>query len=168
MMGMKETLGLLEWDEEITINATKNSLQYVKGGQQMQEMRHLQSGFTDFLILPSFVGCCSLYTISFILQAVSVVIVSCVLVTKERRYKNIAHISWCTAATTLFMGILFTFFFTLVSLFSRDSCIILDHAENQKTTEGLPLLYPQELTPLLDSCLYSETKNAADNLKFGT
>ena len=35
MMGMKDTLGLLEWDEEIEINAIKNSLLYIKGGQKL-------------------------------------------------------------------------------------------------------------------------------------
>ena len=124
----------------------------------------MQSGFTDALITPIFIGSVSLYSISFILQALSVVIVSCVLVTKERKYKNVAHVSWCTAATTLFMGIIFTFFFTIVSLVGRDTCIILNQSESRGTTADMPLYYPEPIVPLLDECLFSDQKNAAHNL----
>ena len=120
------------------------------------------------MMTPVFVASGTLYLISFILQTLSIVIVGCVLVTKERKYKNVAHVSWCTAATTLFMGMIFTFFFTLASILIRDSCIVLDHTENTKTTADLALVYPQEITPLLDACLFSRTKNAADNLGFGS
>ena len=81
----------------------------------------------EVLIRPLFYGGLSVYLISFILQFVSIIIVSCVLITKERRYKNIAHVSWCTAAVTLVLGIIFTFFFTITALMARDSCIILDY-----------------------------------------
>ena len=97
----------------------------------------------DILVLPIFIGGSSLYAISFILQFISIIIVSCVLVTKERRYKNIAHVSWCTAAVTLVFGIIFTFFFTITALLARDSCIILDYTEAKKSTAELPLLYPE-------------------------
>ena len=83
----------------------------------------------DMLVLPVFIGGSSVYAISFILQFISIIIVSCVLVTKERSCKNIAHVSWCTAAVTLVFGIIFTFFFTITALMARDSCIILDYAK---------------------------------------
>ena len=121
----------------------------------------------DMLVLPIFISGVGLYTISFILQIVSIIIVTCVLITKERTYKNIAHVSWCTAAVLLVFGIIFTFFFTVTALIARDSCIILDYTKDHNSTADLPLLYPEYLSPLLDTCLFSDKKNAADNLNFG-
>ena len=98
----------------------------------------------------------------------SVIIVGCILLTKKRKYKRKANISWCTAATTLFIGIFFTFFFAVVSIIVRDNCIILEQAEVNKSSADMPLLYPQEVTPLLNACLFSTTKNMADYMGFGT
>ena len=153
---------------DTTLAAVETSSEYLRGGQEFQEQRHLQIAWMNMLVLPIFIGGSSLYTISFILQFISIIIVSCVLITKERRYKNIAHVSWCTAAVTLVFGIIFTFFFTITAVIARDSCIILDYTETKKTTAELPLIYPESLSPLLDSCLFSEEQNAADNLNFGT
>ena len=66
------------------------------------------------------------------------------------------------------MGIFFTFFFAVVSIIVRDTCIILEQAEIDKSSTDMPLLYPQEITPLLDACLFSTTKNMADHMGFGT
>ena len=119
------------------------------------------------IIFPIFIGVFSMYAISFIMQLHSVIIVSCVLVTKERKYKNVAHVAWTTAAITLFFGIIVTCFLTMTVLLNRDSCLVMEYSKEKGTTRDIPMLYPPEISPLLDTCLFEADKNAAINLNFG-
>ena len=84
----------------------------------------------------------------------SIYIISCILKTQERKYKNVAHISWISAFIMLIVGSLSACLFTLVSLLTDDHCTILDYTEDKKTVESVPHLYPEKLVPVLNTCLF--------------
>ena len=84
-----------------------------------------------------------IYSLSIISLVLSIVNVSCILKTQERKYKNVAHISWISAFIMMIVGSLSACFFTLVSLFTDDHCLILDSNEASSTVEGVPQLYPE-------------------------
>jgi glucan phosphoethanolaminetransferase (alkaline phosphatase superfamily) len=86
-----------------------------------------------------------------------VVIICCVMITKQRKYKNVAHISWIVGINTLLIAILVGSFLSLFALQTWDTCQVFKHSENNKTTSGLINFYPAELQPMLDSCIYGKT-----------
>lgn len=45
-----------------------------------------------------------------------------------------------------------------------DHCTILDYTEQTKDATGTPSIYPDNLAPLMNTCLFGETKNAAIEL----
>ena len=85
--------------------------------------------FANSSLLPLFSAAIGLYGLAFILQIIAIVIVSCVLATKERKYKNIAHVSWVTAAISLFFGIFLTCCNVIGTLTIRDACLVLDYTK---------------------------------------
>jgi hypothetical protein len=79
------------------------------------------------------------------------------MITKQRKYKNVAHISWIVGINTLLIAILIGCVFTFTALQGWDTCMVFQHSETTKTTIGLKNFYPEELQPLLDSCIYGKT-----------
>ena len=112
-----------------------------------------------------FIASVVIYSICIISIAVSMYIVSCILKTQERRYKNVAHIAWVSAFTMMIVGSLSACFFTIVSLLTDDHCNILEYTEAKKSVAGIPHLYPTDLVPILDTCLFAELKNASKDLE---
>ena len=96
----------------------------------------------------------------------SIVNVFLILVTQERKYKNVAHIAWASAFTMMIVGSLSACFFTLVALLTQDHCELLDYTERNNSTEKVPQIYPTELVPLLNECLF-ENQSVADLLGLG-
>ena len=68
----------------------------------------------------------------------------------------------------MIVGSLSACFFTSVSLFTDDHCLILDIKEQNDSVAGVPMLYPEQLVPILNTCLFSEAKNAAADLGIET
>jgi len=82
-------------------------------------------------VLPIFITTVVIYSLSVIFLLFSIVNVCCILSTHERKYKNVAHISWVSAFTMMIIGSLSACFFTLISLLIEDHCLILNYTETQ-------------------------------------
>ena len=105
-----------------------------------------------------------IYSVSVICIILSIFIVFCILKTQERKYKNVAHISWVSAFIMMIVGSLSACFFTLLSLLTDKHCEILDYTENNKSVDGIPLFYPTGTVSLLNTCLFGEQKSASIDL----
>lgn len=81
------------------------------------------------LILPIFITTVVIYSLSVICLIMSIFVVTCILTTQERRYKNVAHVTWISAFTMMIVGSMSACFFTLTSLLTEDHCVILDYTE---------------------------------------
>jgi len=66
-------------------------------------------------VLPSFIVSTVVYSLSVVFLLYSIINVCCIMKTQERKYKNIAHISWISAFLMMIVGSLSACFFTLVS-----------------------------------------------------
>ena len=95
----------------------------------MQANRSNEIDMVDSLVLPLFIKTLVVYSLSVVCLIVSMVIVSCILKTESRKCKNCAHIAWISAFTMLVVGSASACFFTLVSMFTKDHCDILDYTE---------------------------------------
>ena len=101
-----------------------------------------------------------IYSLSVICIIASIFIVFCILKTQERKYKNVAHISWVSAFIMMIIGSLSACIFTLISLLTENHCMILNYTEKQNSVNGLQDLYPTSIVPLLDTCLFGLEKEA--------
>ena len=119
-------------------------------------------------MLPIFITTVGIYSLSILTLLVSIFNVSCILKTQERKYKNVAHISWISAFTMMIVGSLSACFFTIVSVFMEDHCILLDYTEGAESVSGVSNLYPDQLVPILNTCMFGESKNAAIDLGLET
>lgn len=108
-----------------------------------------------------------IYSLSVISLCISIYIISCILKTQKRVYKNVAHISWISAFIMLIVGSLSACIFTLVSMLTDDHCIMLDYTETNSDVAGVPY-YPDGLSPILNTCLFGKEKNAAIDLDMMT
>lgn len=68
----------------------------------------------------------------------------------------------------MIVGSLSACFFTIVSVFMEDHCILLDYTEGAESVSGVSNLYPDQLVPILDTCMFGESKNAAIDLGLET
>ena len=95
----------------------------------MQVDRQVGLDFLNNLVLPIFITTVVIYSLSVICLAFGIYIVACILKTQERKYKNVAHITWVSAFVMMIVGSLSACFFTLVSMLLEDHCNILDYTE---------------------------------------
>ncbi len=130
----------------------------------MQTDRSAELSWIDNLVLPIFITTVVIYSLSVICVLFSIINVCCVLKTQERKYKNVAHISWISAFTMMIVGSLSACFYTLVSVLSYDHCVILDITETKENVAGVPNIYPTDVVPLLNTCMFDDVKNAGTNL----
>lgn len=68
----------------------------------------------------------------------------------------------------MIVGSISASFFTLTSLLTEDHCVILDYTETVQDTAGVSMIYPSELVPVLNTCLFSDDKNVASILNIQT
>lgn len=81
-------------------------------------------------LLPLFITGVILFSLQIILIITSVFIVSCVLKTQERKYKNVAHISWASSLIIITMSSIYSgFFISLGVIHSSDVCHLMDYAD---------------------------------------
>jgi len=104
----------------------------------MQVARQTELSWIDNLVLPIFITTVVIYSLSVICVLISIINVCCILRTQERKYKNVAHISWISAFTMMIVGSLSACFFTLVSVLTDDHCIILDITESNMNVAEVP------------------------------
>ena len=137
--------------------ATLQASQFILGGQDMQVNRGVELSWIESLVLPIFITTVVIYSLSVICLLLSILNFACILKTQLRKYKNVAHISWISAFTMMIVGSLSACFFTLVSLFTEDHCLILDYTERHKNVAGVPQRYPAGIVPLLNTCMFAKT-----------
>lgn len=120
LVGMQQTgLPLLPSESDFSQlqeSATLNASMYVEGGQQLQTNREVELDWLHKLVLPIFITTVVIYSLSVICIIFSFIIILCILKTQERKYKNVAHISWVSAFVMMIVGSLSACFFTLASL----------------------------------------------------
>lgn len=109
-----------------------------------------------------------IYSLSVFSIVISIYIISCILKTQERKYKNVAHISWISAFIMLIVGSLSACYFTIVSLLTDDHCTILEYTEDKKDVSGVQHIYPTKIVPIMNTCLFGSVKNAAIDLDMET
>ena len=88
--------------------------------------REAELSWLKTLVLPSFIVSTVVYSLSVIFLLYSIINICCIMKTQERKYKNIAHISWISAFLMMIVGSLSACFFTLVSTQLDDYCEILE------------------------------------------
>ena len=127
-------------------------------------MRQGELNWLNQLIIPIALAEIVIYSLSVLCILASILIVSCILATQKRAYKNVAHIGWISALFMLMAGSVTTCFFSLVSMLLDEHCAILDYTERNRDASGLPSIYPDKMAPLMNTCLFGELKNAAVEL----
>lgn len=137
---------------------------YIEGAQELQVNRQIEISWVQTWVLPIFISTQVIYSLSVICLVVSIYIIACILKTQQRKYKNVAHITWVSTFIMLIVGSLSACFFTIVSLLTDDHCTILDYTEEQKSVAGVPHLYPASLVPIMNTCLFGDVKNASIDL----
>jgi uncharacterized membrane protein len=85
-----------------------------------------------------------------VLYAVSLAIVLGVLLTGDRKYKNVAHLSWITATIALALTCFFVCIYSLSAVMIHDVCSVYKYAESKNSTANFTGLWPEEVSPLLD------------------
>ena len=150
-----------------TETSVEEASQYMDGGQLFKQNREKDIAYLEKYMLPLFISGLVLFSLQIILIIVSVYIVSCVLKTQERRYKNVAHISWASQMTIILLSSVYSgFFISLGVIHSTDTCHLMDYSDYTESTSEITTLYNQELSPLLNTCIYNEPaeQNAAINM----
>ena len=116
--------------ETLSENSMLLASPYIEGAQELQVNRQIEISWVQSWVLPIFISTLVIYSLSVICLVMSIYIISCILKTQERKYKNVAHISWISAFIMLIVGSLSACLFTLVSLLTDDHCTILDYTED--------------------------------------
>ena len=84
------------------------------------------------------------------MYGISLCIIVCVLLTGDRKYKNIAHLSWITAVVALSLTCFFVCIYSLAAVMIHDVCSVYKEAESKNSTANFTGLWPEEVSPLLD------------------
>ena len=83
-----------------------------------------------------------------------------VVITDERRWKNRAHIGWISGVISLLVLTVLSAGYAFALLFLTDTCAVKNAYEDLKTTTGLNRLYPVEIQPLLNTCVFGDSNLA--------
>ena len=108
----------------------------------MQVRRRAELTWIESLIMPIFITTVVIYSLSIICLVVSIINLSCILKTQERKYKNTAHVAWISAFIVMMFGSISACFITMASLFTEDHCVALAYTEKHKDVSGVPQIYP--------------------------
>ena len=76
-----------------------------------------------------------------------------------------AHISWVSSIVSIFMSSIYSgLFVALGTVHLNDTCELLDYSEYTESVSEITTLYNPSLSPLLNTCMFSDVKNAITNL----
>ncbi len=146
------------------LTAAANVTTYQQGGQLYQ---NLWIGFIFNLMTatPNFwISVISYLAVSMGLIIISLVFITCLLCTDQRKWKNVAHISWINSSIMLFFSTCLAGLFSFVQLVLTDFCVTITDQDASNTVSGLDNLYPLQLQPFLTTCFYGKT-TLIDSLK---
>ena len=95
---------------------------YQRGGQNMQIKVKVITDFLENIHFPIFVVGISVNGLCILMYATAFGVIACVLWKGERKYKNIAHLSWITSVFTLLVSIMYMFFAAISLIVINDTC----------------------------------------------
>jgi uncharacterized membrane protein len=84
----------------------------------------------------------SYLAVSMGLIIISLVFITCLLCTDQRKWKNVAHISWINSSIMLFFSTCLAGLFSFVQLVLTDFCVTITDQDASNTVSGLDNLYP--------------------------
>ena len=140
-----------------SVDSVFEAATYQLGGQMLQEARVQDFEYMRKYLNPVFITGIVLYSLEALMIIVSVWIISCVLKTQERRYKNIAHISWASSLSVIFINSIYTGIFIHLSVSSsRDACNLLDYTEREEDFSQVTTIFNPQISPILNTCVFGE------------
>lgn len=89
------------------------------------------------------------------------IVICCVMVTKQRRYKNISHIAWISGVTTLLVASSIGCVAVFGGLQIWDACQVYEYSQQQHSVTGLVNFYPAAVQPLLNTCVYGTAQTSS-------
>lgn len=84
----------------------------------------------------------------------SLIVICCVMVTKQRKYKNVSHISWISGVTTLLVITIIGCSTVFGGLQIYDACQVYEYSKTNRTVTGLSAFYTPALQILINTCVY--------------
>jgi hypothetical protein len=92
-----------------------------------------------------FISTFSLQGLTCFVLLISLIQVTMVLITEERKWKNRAHIGWISGMISLFVLTVLSAGYAFALLLFTDTCAVKNTYSGLKTTSGLNRLYPELL-----------------------
>ena len=139
---------------DTTLTAINKAASYTVGGQELRETNVSFIEWSQKLVRPIYISTLAYLSCIITLYIISFVVILSVLLTNKRSCKNIAHVGWISGAISLLLGVIQGTAYAFSSLIIYDYCGVLDSSTESASIDGLTTLYPQDLAPVLDACMF--------------